>query len=303
MPFAPDFSVSVCVPATSANLGPGFDALGLALGLHNTLELRVSERDSLEASGEGAEQLQNVSTTIAHTAAKQIFAGLGHEIGGVHLKLDNAIPFARGLGSSSAAIVAGMLAANKYCAAQTGKSFSQSQILEFACALEGHPDNVAPALLGGFVAAAMGENGAVSAVKIAVKTWPQFVVFIPDSELSTHFARGVLPASYSRADAVFNLSRAALLVAALSSGDFSALREALHDRIHQPFRAPLVPGWREVTGAAQSAGAIGTTLSGAGPTILAWTTAQNSEAVQNAMQNAAHEAKVAGRCLVLDAVL
>ncbi len=297
-----DFSVSVQVPATSANLGPGFDSLGLALDLHNRLELQVSDADSLQVSGEGQAELLGAETTIAHTAAKQIFAGLGHEVKGVHLKLDNAIPLSRGLGSSSAAIVAAMLAANEWCQSKTGKSFEESQILEFACHFEGHPDNVAPALLGGFVVAAMGENGVVRAIKVPVKQWPRFVAFIPETELSTKFARGVLPENYSRADAVFNLSRAALLVAALGSGDFEALRESLQDKIHQPFRAPHVPGWDVVTRAANEAGAIGVTLSGAGPTTLAWTTVEQTETIRAAIQSSVEESKIAGRVVVLDAV-
>jgi homoserine kinase len=303
MIFTPsDFSVAVQVPATTANLGPGFDSLGLALGLYNRLELRVSDADSLQVSGEGEAELLGAKTTIAHTAAKQIFTALGHEIAGVHLTLENSIPLSRGLGSSSAAIVASMVAANQWCHVQTGKSFEPSRILEFASHLEGHPDNVAPALLGGFVVAAMAENGAVHAIKVPVKEWPRFVAFIPETELSTKFARGVLPENYSRADAVFNLSRAALLVAALGSGDFEALRESLQDKIHQPFRAPHVPGWNEATHAAHEAGAIGVTLSGAGPTTLAWTTSENNEAVRDAIQTAVTTANIAGRVIVLDAI-
>ncbi len=291
-------SVSVRVPATSANLGPGFDSLGLAFALYNELKLEISDADSLEVEGEGAASLQDNPQTIAHQAVHRVFQALQLPIKGVHLLLRNQIPLARGLGSSSAAIVGGLVAANEWARQNENVALSRQQLLDLATEIEGHPDNVAPALLGGLVVAAMGE-GRIPAIQVPVPRFPRFAVWIPETELATKTARGVLPATYSRADAIFNLSRAALLVAALASGNFSALSEALRDKIHQDYRAPLVPGFAEISSAAMSAGAYGVTLSGAGPSILAWLPEENS-AIVKAMRRAASDADIAGRVLELE---
>lgn len=302
---ASSLSVSVRVPATSANLGPGFDALGLALDLFNTLSLSSCDKDSLSVRGEGEGELAGVATTIAHDAAHRVLRALSCDAPGVHLQMHNNIPLARGLGSSSAAIVGGMLAANEWARGAHGKALSARELLQMATAIEGHPDNVAPALMGGLVAAACEHTGDklnVAAVRVPVKTWPQFAVWIPDAKLSTHQARGVLSANVSRADAIYNLSRAALLVAALAAGDFDALGEALKDKLHQAQRAPLVPGFDAIVAAATNAGALGATLSGAGPTILAWIApGADADAVRTHMEAAAKSSHVAGRALLLRA--
>ena len=293
------------VPATSANLGPGFDALGLALDLFNHLTLSTGPADALSATGEGAAELAHCSTTIAHDAAHRVLRALDCDVAGVQLQMHNAIPLARGLGSSSAAIVGGLLAANAWAQGAHGKSLSPRQLLQLATQIEGHPDNVAPALMGGLVAAACeqtGENLSVAAVRVPIETWPQFAVWIPDAQLSTSQARGVLPEFVSRADAIYNLSRSALLVAALATGDFEALREALKDKLHQNQRAPLVPGFEAIVGAAKNAGALGATLSGAGPTILAWIAPdENAEFARASMEASAHRAGIEGRALCLGA--
>ena len=294
-------SVSIRVPATSANLGPGFDALGLALDLFNTLALSPSDADSLTANGEGAAHLNGLTSTIAHDAAHRVLRALGCDVAGVHLSMDNAIPLARGLGSSSAAIVGGMLAANQWARRETGNFLSSRELLEMATAIEGHPDNVAPALLGGLVVAAGGEAG-VAAVRVEVPVWPRFVAWVPDAQLSTTKARAVLPDAVSRADAIYNLSRAALLVAALSAGRWDVLGEALGDRLHQNQRAPMVPGFDAIVAAAKTGGALGATLSGAGPTILAWLAPDgDADTVKAAVEAAAQRAGVAGRALVMSA--
>ncbi len=293
------------MPATSANLGPGFDALGLALDLFNTLTLSACDADSLSVEGEGAAELKGARTTIAHDAAHRVLRALDCDVAGVHLQMHNAIPLARGLGSSSAAIIGGMMAANQWARASHGGALSPRELLDMATTIEGHPDNVAPALMGGLVAAACEQNGdhlSVAAVRVPMKMWPQFAVWIPDAELSTHKARGVLAPDVSRADAIYNLSRSALLVAALAAGDFAALREALKDKLHQAQRAPLVPGFDAIVAAATRAGALGATLSGAGPTILAWIAPDaNAENVRASMETAALSNRIAGRALVLKA--
>ncbi|PQV64642.1 homoserine kinase [Abditibacterium utsteinense] len=291
-------AVTVRVPATSANCGPGFDCLGLALSLHNEITLKIGDSDALQVAGEGVFELQNNSQTIAHHAAHRVFKALSISISGVQLSLKNQIPLSRGLGSSSAAIVGGLVAANAWAQKNRGLELSKENLLDLATEIEGHPDNVAPALLGGFVVSARNENGAVASIQLPIQKFPRFAVWIPETELATKVARGVLPESYSRADAVFNLSRSALLVAALATNDFEALREALRDKIHQDFRAPLVPAFEEISRAALENGAFGVTLSGAGPSILAWLP-EGTGAI-DAMKNAAFEAKVKGRVVELE---
>ena len=292
--------ITVRVPASSANLGPGFDALGLALQLSNQLSLSESDRDSLEVAGEGRSELQNQTSTIAHQAAHRVFEKLNLQIAGVHLQLENQIPLSRGLGSSSAAIVGAMVAANQWARQKANRGLETGELLDLANALEGHPDNVAPALLGGFVAAAVDEMGKVSAVKIPVERFPRFVVWVPDAHLPTETARGVLPASFSRADAVFNLSRAALLVGALASGKLENLGEALRDKIHQEQRAKLVPGWQELTEIARQNGALGATLSGAGPSILFWLSPDDSQNWSQILGDGATQNGMAGRAMELE---
>jgi homoserine kinase len=291
-------SIQVCVPATSANLGPGFDSLGIALTMTNELGFEIADTDGLVVTGEGQSELQANSRTIAHIAAHRVFRSLQLDIPGVHLYLTNHIPLARGLGSSSAAIVAGLFAANEWSRQFKNCALSKAELLNLATEIEGHPDNVAPALLGGFTVSATGEGGAVSSVHIPVARLPRFAVWIPEDRLETKTARGVLPASYSRADAIFNLSRSALLVAALATGDFDALREALHDKIHQQYRAPLVPGFDALSRVALENGALGVTLSGAGPSILFWLPTDDMSAVQ-AIEDVARKQRLNGRVVEL----
>lgn len=292
-------SSRVRVPATSANLGPGFDSLGLALSLFNEVSLQLADADALAATGEGASELAVRNTTVAHHAAHCVFDALKISVAGVHLTLHNRVPFARGLGSSSAAIVGGLMAANEWARHHAGRALDEQQLLDLAQNIEGHPDNVAPALLGGLVVAATRENGSVAALRVPVARWPRFAVWVPDAQLETKVARGVLPQQYSRADAVWNLSRAALLVGALSSGDFSVLSEALRDKIHQDFRAPLVPGFAVLSRAARDSGAYGVTLSGAGPCLLVWMP-DNCAPIVAALESAARENDLAGRVQTLE---
>ena len=293
-------SVVVEVPATSANCGPGFDSLGIALSLWNRLELRPSPTDSLQLDGEGATELHDQTTSLVHRAARAAWDELELEAGGFAISMQNAVPFARGLGSSSAAIVGGAFAANEWARTHRGVALSQAQLLNLATHLEGHPDNVAPALLGGFCVCATREDGHVFALSPPVHTPPRFVVWIPDVELSTEKARAALPSVYLRADCVFNLSRAALLVAALATGDFAALAEGLRDRVHQDYRALMVPGWMILGDIARQLGALQTTLSGAGPTLLFWLSPEtDSAAFAGELETQAKSARLVGRALEL----
>jgi homoserine kinase len=258
--------IRVRVPASTANLGSGFDVLGLALALYNTIEIETTTRGvELTIEGEGAERLQKVGDrSLVLRAARATFDYLGVTPPGLKVHLKNEIPLKRGLGSSATACLGGVLAA----AALTGRPLSPEEILKLALPLEGHPDNLTPALVGGLTATSLSERG-VRYVKIPIPEAIKVVAVIPDMELGTAEARRALPRQVPLADAVHNVGRAALLVAAMAAGDLSFLDEATRDRLHQPYRAKLIPGMEEVLGAARRAGALAAFLSGAGSTVAA----------------------------------
>lgn len=300
-------SVRVRVPASSANLGPGFDALGLALNLYNYVTLEestgsISTAVTVRVTGEGAETLSGGEENIAVIAVRHLWRWAGFEKADTmpfHLSLENTIPLSRGLGSSAAARVGALVAANEWSRRQGKKAASRAELVALATQLEGHPDNVAAALLGGLVASTKIESeneiGAL-ALPLRVEKFPRLLVFIPDSELATSQARSVLPDAVSRADATFNVSRTALLMAALASGQWEVLGEALCDRLHQNQRAQLMPGFLPMLQAVREAGAYGATLSGAGPTVLAWLPHDDriGKEVQAAIENAAAQHQVLG---------
>jgi len=263
-----DNRVRVRVPATSANLGPGFDALGVALGLYNEVELALGgDGLRLEVEGEGADRLRGQGAqNLVVRAVAETLRRLGREVRGLGVRTVNRIPLSRGLGSSSAAVLGGVVAA----AAAAGVELGPEALLDLALPLEGHPDNIAPALLGGLTVATLVE-GRVRAVGLEVPASLCAVAVVPEFSLATAKARGALPAQVPREDAVFNVGRVALLLAALQTGRLELLREAVRDRLHQPYRAPLVPGMLEVLGEGERAGALACFLSGAGPTLLALT--------------------------------
>jgi len=262
----------VQVPATTANLGPGYDCLGLALGLHNEVTLTQADALSVQIEGEGADTLARDGSHLVLVAAAAACAAAGREPPPLALRQVNRIPLARGLGSSSAAIVGGIVGANELL----GLGLSARQMLEVAAAVEGHPDNVAPALLGGLTVCCATEGG-VLVERLEVAPGLSCVVAVPDFEVATHQARGALPDIVPHADAVFNLCRSGLVVAALVSGDFALLGEAMRDRLHQPYRARLVPGMDETIAAALGAGAHGAALSGSGSTVAAFVTGGGEE--------------------------
>ena len=240
--------VHVRVPASSANLGPGFDALGLALGLHNEIEAGESDRITLTIKGEGAAQLATNEDNVVARAVRAAYAAAGHPFRGCALACVNRIPLARGLGSSAAAWVGGLVAGNTLL----GSPLDRETVLALAALGEGHPDNVAAALLGGLTVAYGGKNGA-RALSLPVPEWLRCIVLIPGVSMSTAEARAILPSSVSRADAVFNVQRVALLLASLQVGRADALASALEDRLHEPYRLPLFPWMSEVTAAARAA--------------------------------------------------
>jgi homoserine kinase len=258
--------VKVRVPASSANLGPGFDVLGLALGLYNEIEVqREGDRLQVLVEGEGAERLQTLGgQNLVARATVGTLRRLGVRDEGFSVRMLNRIPLSRGLGSSSAAAVGGVVAA----VALAGAVHGPEEILDLALPLEGHPDNIASALLGGLTVAAV-VDGRVRCVKLPIPETLRVIAVIPAFHLPTSKARKALPASVARPDAVFNLGRLALFLAALQTGRLDLLRDAAEDRLHQPYRAALIPGMDEVLAEGHRAGALAAFLSGAGPTLLA----------------------------------
>mgnify|MGYP001329748617 CR=1 FL=1 len=301
---APSRPVTVSVPATSANLGPGFDCLGLALELRNEVTVEAGEgtlaydspqttRYTVEVSGVDAGKVPADGRNLLLQAADALFRRVGRRPAAAAVRMVNRVPVGSGLGSSSAAIVAGLLAANEVAAA----GMTQGELLRLAVEMEGHPDNVAPAMLGGLVLGVLPDAAHGPAELILRRLAPPplaVVIVLPDFPLLTADARAVLPPTVSRADAIFNASRVALLLHALTSGEPDCLRVAMADRLHQPYRLPLIPGATVAYDAAYEAGALGVALSGAGPSLLAFVE-DDGAAVGQAMADAFAAAGLASR--------
>lgn len=275
-------TVTVTVPATTSNLGPGFDCIGAAFTLYNqfrfTLDSTGSQTVTITVKGSEAQRVKTDASNLVYQAFVKFYQRLEQAPPSVQIEIELGVPLARGLGSSATAIIAGLVGANQLA----GSPLEQSEVMEMAIALEGHPDNVVPALLGGCYLAATDEGG----WQICDVPWHSSivpVVAIPDFELSTQQARRVLPAQVSRADAIFNTAHLGLLVRGLELGKEDWLRAALHDRLHQPYRQALIPGYEAVRSAALSAGAIGLVISGAGPTLLALAPTAQAVSVEAAM--------------------
>ena len=288
--------VRVRVPASTANLGPGFDALGMALGLYNEIEVEVAGVGlRLDVEGEGAERLQSLGRqNLVARAVTGTLERLGRPAEGLRVRMVNRIPLSRGLGSSSAAALGGVAAAAELARA----SLTPEELLDLALPLEGHPDNITPALLGGLTVATV-VDGKVRCVKLPVPEGLSAVAVIPEFHLSTAKARRALPPTVPRADAVFNVGRVALLLAAMQSGRLDLLRGAVQDRLHQPYRAPLVPGMDEVLTEGEAAGALACFLSGAGPTLLALVTGDGTAIGERMARRWMEQANVTARVLGL----
>lgn len=291
--------VTVSVPATTANLGPGFDCIGAALTLYNEFKFTRLQAGGLMIHVTGAEALrvQTDESNLLYQAFLKLYQYIDQTPPSVNIEIQLGVPLARGLGSSATAIVGGLVAANQLA----GAPLSELQVMELAIAMEGHPDNVVPALLGGCRLAATNNTG----WEICDIPWHQDivpVVAIPDFELSTKEARRVLPTEVSRADAIFNTAHLGLLLRGLQTGNGEWLQAALQDKLHQPYRQALIPGYEAVNAAAVAAGAYGMVISGAGPTLLALVNAANSQATEVAMAAAWEAAgmKATVRSLSLD---
>ncbi|MBI2873133.1 MAG: homoserine kinase [Chloroflexi bacterium] len=259
-------SVTVQVPATTANLGPGFDVLGMALDTWNQVGIRMGGPAGVSVCGEGVEKLSRSRDNLVYRAACRLFAEVGQSEPELSIACKNAIPLARGLGSSAAAVVGGLVAAN----ALLGEPLPQERLLLLATEMEGHPDNVAPALLGGCrIVVRDGDRLIAAAVPLPADL--RCVVYVPDQPLSTDEMRRVLAREVTREEAVFNMGRVALLVNALATGDLGLLAVATQDRLHQPARQEVFPAMKHIIRAAMEAGALGAFLSGSGSSVLALT--------------------------------
>lgn len=279
--------ITIHVPATSANVGAGFDSLGLALSLGNTVIMEEAEGCHIASIDE--HPVPKGPDNLVYHSAERLFKECGKPFHGLTLRQNSPIPMARGLGSSSACIVAGLIGAN----ALMGNPCTREELLTIAAGIEGHPDNVAPALLGGLVVSCM-ENGIVYSVKKEISPMLCFGAFVPDFELLTSAARQALPKTVPLADAVFNLSRAALCQAALCEGRLDLLPVVTGDRLHQPYRFPLVEGGEDIFSMARELGAPAVFISGAGPAILAVVEKRN-EAFWQEADKALTEAKYKGK--------
>ena len=286
----------VRVPATSANLGPGFDALGLALALHNDVIAEEGQGVTVRIEGEGADRLPRDGNNVVARGVRLAYETAGRPFKGCALTCVNRIPTARGLGSSAAAWVGGLLAGN----ALAGAPLSKETLLALAARAEGHPDNVAAAIFGGLTVSC-GTSEGVIAVALPVPPSLVWVVLVPEVTSSTAEARALLPQSVPRLDAVFNVQRVALLLASLQTARPAPLATALDDRLHQPYRLKLFPWLPEVAAAAREAGALGCVLSGAGPSLLA-VVAGDGSPVARAMETTLRKAGVSGsaRALAVD---
>ena len=292
--------VRVTVPASSANLGPGFDVLALALDLVNTYDVwEIPTELRIEVEGEGAGLIARDQDNLFYTAMTSYFVLAGYQPSGLHIREQNRIPLGRGLGSSAATIVGGLVAARSI----SGYRMDDERLLNLAGSLEGHPDNVAAALGGGFILVLPEEGEQYSVRRLP---WPMHVgcvLFVPELLVSTDSARALLPRSYPREDVVHNLSRVALFVAAVQEGRAEDLALATQDRLHQPYRRELVPGFDDIIAAALGAGALGAFLSGAGPTVMALFDRRHEGAgpvIGEAMAAVARRSGLEGRNLVAE---
>ncbi|WP_196603966.1 homoserine kinase [Pectinatus haikarae] len=289
-------TVKVQVPATTANCGPGFDALGIACNIYNELELTLFRENKLEIeiSGEGTGYLPENDKNLIWKVVKSVVEKTDAAYEGAQIKMHNNIPLSRGLGSSAAAIVAGITAAN--CA--LGEPFDRQSVLEMATALEGHPDNVAPAIFGGMTVS-LCEQNVVKTLSFLPKIDLKMIVAVPEFFLSTKKARKALPEFVSMSDAVFNVAHVSSLIAAMCTGNVDVLSHSFNDKLHQPYRADLIPGMYEVFDAAKAAGALGTAISGAGPSLIAFAV-HEEEQIGRAMVAAFSKYQVDSHYLILD---
>jgi homoserine kinase len=291
--------IRVKVPATTANLGPGFDALGLALNLWNEAEFTCTDDSKIvvNVNGEGEGKLPTNAENAIAEAALQIYDLAGKVCHGLNIDCINRVPLGSGMGSSSAAMLTGMLGAN----ALLGNPLTDEEILKLAIETEGHPDNVAPAMLGGLVASIVHEDRVVS-MKLPAKANHGSIhatIVLPDFDFPTKQARAILPKQVERPDAIYNISRVVLVTEALRTGNLELLGIAMKDSLHQPYRLPLIPGAIAALEAGKKAGASAVALSGAGPSLIAFSSKGESR-IGAAMKRAFESAGLSARIFELE---
>lgn len=286
--------IKIKIPATSANMGAGFDTLGIALNLYNRISIEEISHGLQINILNKSDYIPLDERNLIYRAMQVVFKEVGYRPKGLRISQNSDIPMTRGLGSSSACIIGGMLGAN----ALSGRTLPYSRIIELAAQMEGHPDNVGPALYGGFCVSIMTDTRTIihsTKINPSIK----FAVMIPDYFVATRKSREVLPSSVSFEDAVFNISRASILQAALISGDTSQLRLGVEDRLHQQYRREYIDGLDEIFNKTYSAGSCGTYLSGSGPTILSFLDG-NYEEFKTEMQSFFKQNSHRWTCKILD---
>ena len=296
--------VSVKVPATTANLGPGFDSLGLALPIYNivTVEETIMPGTGIEINIIDETNEQNVlsiptdENNIVYKAIELLYNSIGQTPSELKITIKTNIPIARGLGSSAAVIVGGLMAANELL----GRPADEAALLSIATEIENHPDNITPAIVGGFVVSSLEEDGSVIYSKM---NWPKdwnITVCIPDYELSTSIARSVLPAEVPMKDAVFNLKHTAMLVQAVNTHNEKLMKVALNDRLHQQYREKLIPGLKEIKEALKhEENVLGVVISGAGPAILVISYGNNLDKIRETVSKVWLDLNVKSKILTL----
>ncbi|OGX68127.1 MAG: homoserine kinase [Paenibacillus sp. RIFOXYA1_FULL_44_5] len=283
------------IPSVS-NLGPGFDTLGMALNLYAWIEMGISDQTTITQYGENLEGIPLDKTNLIYRVAQMVFAEAGVNDPELEIAMYSDIPLTRGLGSSASAIVGALVAAN----ALTGNALTSHQLFQMASALEHHPDNVGASLFGGIVVAYW-DGKQAEYIRVEPSEDLEVLVAVPAFQLSTEKARKVLPSMVSMQDAVFNISHASLLVAALCSGRPEMIRHAMKDVLHQPYRARLIPGMEQILRKAADYGALGAALSGAGPTMLALVSRSSTQKdeLEQFLQHAFQQESIAAQILWL----
>lgn len=285
--------IKVKVPATTANMGPGFDSLGMALSRYSEFEGEIAENIKIRISGLESEKLKG-NKNLVIDSMNYLFEKVGKRPKGYNLHIKNNIPLARGMGSSAAAIIGGLKLAN----ALIDFPLNDDQLLELATDIEGHPDNVAPALFGNIILSTKSNNEIIYR-KIAPFEDLECVLFSPDYEVSTSNSRNVLPKSYSLQDAVYNSSHLALLIYGFITNDTILIGKAMNDKIHEPYRKKLINSFDEFKKIALDSGAFAFSLSGSGSTIIAYCTKDHSKNVLSSFKKLANEKNISGKAEIL----
>lgn len=286
--------ICVRVPATSANMGAGFDTLGIALNLYSRLEVEETPGGFEIITINNTGSVQSDKTNLVYRAMEKVFNAAEYTPAGLRIKQKSRIPMTRGLGSSSACIIGGMLAAN----VMSGRKLTYSEILDMATEMEGHPDNVGPALYGGFCVSAV-DCGKTMVKSIKLKNNLKFAVMIPDFFVATKKSRGVLPEQLPFRDAVSNISASAMFQAAMATGDYDLLKFGVRDKIHQPFRKGYIDGFDDIFEKTYEAGSLATYLSGSGPTIMSILN-KDAYGFKHSMQSFFRENSHDWKCMILE---